>query len=383
MKRKNARAWRIVRGGVAVLCGVLAVVIVCLSLQRVAQAITGTVDVAQAVPAPGQAYVFRFDPLVKSFQTFTVPTVGAGPLSVDVVSNAANLDVWFTEPRANRIGRLTYTDTADHVFREYAVGMGSGPMNLVADGSGEYIWFTARHGNWIGRLAAATGVVVTFPVPTADSRPAGVDLAPDGSVWFTEMAADKIGHLVVTTTSDYNVTEYPVAGTGTDVGLYDVAVWSNDYVWVAETKTGVVRRLKVADGRFIWTSGLGADDYPYDMVVDSGRNYLWLTERDDDQISLVELTSLNIINSFDIAPTPNFHPTGLTMLGSDQFWFAGQGGGQVGQMVYTSPTDYDFQFFDLPLSGLWTMDVVFDPSDKLWMVAYSPQRIFLPLAVRK
>jgi virginiamycin B lyase len=256
-------------------------------------------------------------------------------------------------------------------------------MNLVADGNGDYVWFTARRGNWIGRLAAATGAVVTFPVPTADGRPAGVDLAPDGGVWFTEMAADKIGHLVVTTTSDYEVTEYPVSGTGTDVGLYDVTVWSNDYVWVAETKTGVVRRLKVADGRFIWTSGLGADGYPYDLVVDSGRDYLWLTERDDDQISLIELTSLNIINSFDIVPIANFHPTGLTMLGSDQLWFAGQGSSQIGQMVYTSPTGYDFQFFDLPSSGLWAMDIDVDPGDKLWMVAYSPQRIFLPLAIRK
>jgi virginiamycin B lyase len=374
------RIWRMIRSGAAVFCGGLAVIIVCLSLQRDAQVVADAPAVGQTFSVPGQAYVFRFDPAVESFQTFTVSTVGANPHSVEVVSNTTNLDVWFTEPGADRIGRLIYTNTMDYVFREYAVAEGSMPLNLVADG--EHIWFVAHQGNWIGRLAVASGGIMTFPVPTASSRPAGIDVAPDGSVWFTEMAADKIGQLVVTTTTDYAVTEYLITGTGTNVGAYGITVQSNEYIWVGETRTGIVRRLKAADGTFIWTSGLGADGYPHTLVVDPGRDYLWLTERDDNQISQIEVGTLHIANSFNITPTSNTRPTGLTMLGSNQFWFSGQEGGQIGRMVYTSPTKYNFKVFDLPVSGLWAMDIVADKGGYLWTVAYLPRRIFLPLTMR-
>jgi streptogramin lyase len=159
-------------------------------------------------------------------------------------------------------------------------------------------------------------------------------------------------------------------------------VQSNEYIWVGETRTGIVRRLKAADGTFIWTSGLGADGYPYTLVVDPGRDYVWLTERDDNQISQIEVGTLHIVNSFNITPTSNTRPTGLTMLGSNQFWFSGQEGGQIGRMVYTSPTKYNFKVFDLPVSGLWAMDIVADKGGYLWTVAYLPRRIFLPLTMR-
>jgi len=367
-----------IRSGAAVFCGGLAVIIVCLLLQQGAQAITDAPTVGQTLAVPGQTYVFRFNPAVESFETFTVPTIGANPRDVEVVSNIANLDVWFTEPGTDRIGRLTYTNTTDHVFHAYTVTEGSMPLNLAADG--EYIWFTAHQGNWIGRLAVASGDIVTFPVPTAGSKPAGIDVAPNGTVWFTEMAADKIGRLTVTTTTDYEVKEYPI--NGTDVGAYGIAVPNDQYVWFGETRTGVVKRLKVADGSFVWTTLLGTSGYPYAILVDAGRNYLWLTERDDNQISQIELTTLTIINSFPITPTSFSLPTGLTLLGSNQFWFSGQGSGQIGRMVYTSSVKYLFEVFDLPVRGLRAMDIATDDAGCLWAVAYQPQRVFLPLTMR-
>ena len=362
--------WRMIRSGAAVLCGGLAVILVCLSLQQDAPMVADALTVGQTFPMPGQAHVFRFDPAVGYFETFTIPTVGANPHNVEVVSNTANLDVWFTEPGADRIGRLVYTSTTDHVWREYTVTKGCMPLDLAADE--EYIWFTAHQGNWIGRLAVASGDIVTFPVPTDGSQPAGIDIAPDGGIWFTEMAADKIGRLVITTTTDYMVTEYLITGTGTSVGAYGIAVQSDKYIWVGETRTGIVRRLKAADGTFIWTSGLGPDGYPYTLVVDPGRDYLWLTERDDNQISQIEVGTLHIANSFNITPTSNTRPTGLTMLGSNQLWFSGQRSGQIGRMVYTSPVNYQFEAFDLPVRALWAMDIATDESGHLWVVGYLP-----------
>lgn len=370
--------WRIIRSGAAVLCGGVAVIIMCLLLQHDPQVVADASTARQAFSVPGQAYVFRFDP-VGHFETFTVPTVGANPHNVEVVPNAANLDVWFTEPGADQIGRLTYTDTAHYVFREYPVPDRSMPLNLVANAAGDHIWFTARQGNWIGRLAVASGELLTFPVPTAGSQPAGIDIAPDGSVWFSEMAADKIGQLTVTTT-DHEFKEYPI--NDTDVGAYGVTVQTDKWVWFSETRNGIVKRLKVADGTFLTTRLLEATGYPYAILMDTGRDYLWLTERDGNRISQVELTTLTIVNSFPITPTPNSHPTGLTLHGGNQIWFSGQGSGQIGRMVYTSSIKYNFEVFDLPVSGLWAMDIAADTDGYLWTVAFSPQRVFLPLTVR-
>jgi hypothetical protein len=42
---------------------------------------------------------------------------------------------------------------------------------------------------------ALSGKIREFAVPTADSRPAFITAGPDGNLWFTEEAANKIGQL--------------------------------------------------------------------------------------------------------------------------------------------------------------------------------------------
>jgi DNA-binding beta-propeller fold protein YncE len=164
--------------------------------------------------------------------------------------------------------------------------------------------------------------------------------------------------------------------------VYGISAEATGYVWVTETKTGVVRRLRMSDGNSIWVTGLGADGYPYDVVVDLGRDFVWLTERHDSQISQIELGTLFLANSFDISPTSNFLPTGLTRVGNDQFWFAGLGAGQIGRLDYVSTKEFDFAVFDLPLSQLWALDIAADSAGHLWSVAYSPHRLSMPVMMK-
>lgn len=326
------------------------------------------------------AFILRFDPTIQSFETFSIPTRGANPRGLAVVSDGANVDVWFTEPGADKIGRLIYTSTQDFAFLEYEVAPGSVPLNLAH--SGPYVWFTARAGDYIGRIEISSGEIVTFSRFTANSQPSGIDIAPDGSVWFTERATDKIGRLVVTTTTDYAVKEYPVTGTGPHVGLYGIAVQSDDYVWVGETETGIVRRLNATDGTSIWYTGSKPGSHPYALEMDPTRPIPWFTENGHDQISFPILGSNHWIVAFDITPTVNMRPTGLTILGSNQLWFVGQKYGKLGRMVYTSPLEYSFKLFDLPSDALMAMDINHDQGGHLWTVAYYPQ-IFLPMITQR
>jgi hypothetical protein len=57
------------------------------------------------------------------------------------------------------------------------------------------MWFTeAGSVNSIGRVTPA-GSIAEYPIPTADSDPAGITVGPDMSIWFTELSANKVGRL--------------------------------------------------------------------------------------------------------------------------------------------------------------------------------------------
>src|SRR5204863_6546267 len=55
------------------------------------------------------------------------------------------------------------------------------------------IWFTERASNQIGRLDVTTRVIDEFAIPTANSAPTGIAVAPDGHIWFTERVGNQLG----------------------------------------------------------------------------------------------------------------------------------------------------------------------------------------------
>ena len=64
------------------------------------------------------------------------------------------------------------------------------PFGIAAglDGS---VWFTEVAGNKIGRLSVG-GTFTEFP---ASGNPGGITLGPDGAFWFTEIGGNKIGQI--------------------------------------------------------------------------------------------------------------------------------------------------------------------------------------------
>lgn len=58
-----------------------------------------------------------------------------------------------------------------------AMGITPGP-----DGA---MWFTDFALNRIGRVTT-NGIISMYSIPTADSQPMGITAGPDGALWFTE-----------------------------------------------------------------------------------------------------------------------------------------------------------------------------------------------------
>jgi virginiamycin B lyase len=99
--------------------------------------------------------------------------------------HARGNEIWFTA--GENIGRVG----ADGSIVEIGVGAATGD---ITGGPNDSVWFTEPGANRIGRLAA-DGTVAHFDVPTLDSGLGAVALGPDASIWFTETNTGKIGRI--------------------------------------------------------------------------------------------------------------------------------------------------------------------------------------------
>lgn len=95
--------------------------------------------------------------------------------------------IWFTAATGDGVGLVTViSPPGDPVVRYrlefYGLTQGSEPYDIAyRDG---VVWFTLRLGNALGRLDTATRAITLYDLPSPDSRPTGLDIAPNGDIWI-------------------------------------------------------------------------------------------------------------------------------------------------------------------------------------------------------
>jgi len=85
---------------------------------------------------------------------------------------------------ASVVGKQAFAQTVTEFPIPTAGSLPSG-ITVGPDGA---LWFTENAGNKIGRITTA-GVITEFPIPTANSQPNGITTGPDGALWFAETGA--------------------------------------------------------------------------------------------------------------------------------------------------------------------------------------------------
>ncbi|MFY9550232.1 MAG: hypothetical protein WAU32_03710, partial [Thermoanaerobaculia bacterium] len=80
------------------------------------------------------------------------------------------------------------------VITEFPVPTASSSPSGIAAGPDGNLWFTEKAGNKIGRITTA-GAITEFSIPTASSSPLGIAARPDGNLWFTEFGVNQIGRI--------------------------------------------------------------------------------------------------------------------------------------------------------------------------------------------
>jgi streptogramin lyase len=116
------------------------------------------------------------------------------------ITAGADGAVWFSHGDA--IGRITLGG-AEKDYPIPTQSSGTGWMHLAPDRA---VWFAERNGNMIGRIAV-DGRVTEYPIPGMatcvagapgnSSVPQGITTGPDGALWFTEVAVNKVGRLQI------------------------------------------------------------------------------------------------------------------------------------------------------------------------------------------
>ncbi len=119
----------------------------------------------------------RIDPETGEMEEFALPS-GARPHSVNIGPDGA---AWYTGNRNATLGRF---DPQTGEITEYPMPDEAARDPHTAEfAANGILWFSLQQSNMIGRLDPATGEVRLVTSPRQGSRPYGVKIASDGTVW--------------------------------------------------------------------------------------------------------------------------------------------------------------------------------------------------------
>jgi streptogramin lyase len=123
------------------------------------------------------------------FKTFFIPTANSGASGI---TSGPDNSLWFIESTANKIGQL---NLATHVVREFSIPNAIGGTSTITTGTDGDLYFTEPGPNSIGQFNPITRKFRFLPIPVANSGAADITTGPDGNLYFTEPGANEIGQL--------------------------------------------------------------------------------------------------------------------------------------------------------------------------------------------
>jgi streptogramin lyase/plastocyanin len=264
---------------------------------------------------------------------------------------------WFTmggggwaninHPPLNFVGRLSREgDFAqfDLPTRE------SGPSGLTLAPSG-MVFITQLMSGKLAKLDSRRRIVEEIPTASPHSWPTGLDLDRNGNLWFAMTRANRIGRL----SPDGSVQEYTVPTL--DARPTGIKVDREGNVWFAErdkSKLGCRRR----DGTFVEYALPTEDAKPSGIAIDElGR--IWIAERSGNALAVLEQGTIREHR----LPRPNSGPFFLRIDYFGNVWFTETFGNRIGVF---KPTTGEVTEYDIPTPDSWPGGLDIDSQGNVW-----------------
>ena len=214
--------------------------------------------------------------------------------------------VWTTLCLGNKVAHFDPHTRKWQIFAQKEGGVY--PHTIRIDHKGR-VWYTLAVSNGVGMIDPATGkqrlfklpfppaepsikkVAQTEPAPsgrgesTSGPVPYGIDIAPDGEVWFSQLNARRIGH-INPDTGEIKMIETPFAGPRR------LRFDSKGNLWIPGFSSGVLARYTPASGEFkIFKLPTAGVETPYALNVDRRTDTVWVCGTASDTLMSFDPTS--------------------------------------------------------------------------------------------
>lgn len=216
--------------------------------------------------------MWTLDPATGAFSEVPIPVERANPRALDIDAEGA---WWVLLGSPKKIARF---DPRTGEWRSHDVGMY--PHSIQKDARGR-IWFNGhftRDPELIGYLDAATGEVRTFAVPNTPELRAGAGpipydlrVAPDGTVWGTELHGNRIFRFDPEREA-FTTYTMPTPHSGPRRVDFD----AKGVLWIPEYAANRLARFDPATGQFREFPLPVPDALPYVVRVDRRRGTVWI-----------------------------------------------------------------------------------------------------------
>lgn len=222
--------------------------------------------------------IWVLDPTRNQWDTEPIPVASANPRAIDVTPRAGiegAFDWWVLLGEPNRLARR---DGLTGAWTSYELGVYG--HSVVPDANGR-VWFNShftRDPGIVGYVDGSTGDVVKFEIPSpshlADGGtpiPYGLRVAPDGSVWGTELRGNRIVRLDPLSGA-VRTYDMPVAVSGPRRPDFDA---DGDF-WIPEYAGNALTRFDPKTETFRRYPLPVRDALPYVVRVDRTRGRIWI-----------------------------------------------------------------------------------------------------------
>jgi len=177
--------------------------------------------------------------------------------------------------------------------------------------------------------AAAVGSlrvpIKEYDVPTPHARPHDPAVAPDGALWVTEQAANKLGRLDPETAK---FKEYPL--TTRDSGPHGLVSDKQGNIWFAAIFAGYLGKLNPTSGQITeYRASNGTKIDPHTPVIDH-EGILWFTNEETNYIGRLDPATGNI--ELKQVPTPHAIPYGIVVTKTGVPFFCEFGSNKLGSI---------------------------------------------------
>ena len=217
--------------------------------------------------------MYRLDPASGALESFDIPLERANPRAVVIDARGA----WWVLLGGPR--RIARRDPTSGDWTMYEIGMY--PHSIGVDREGR-VWFNGhftRDPEQLGFVDPASGAITlrVLPAHPVLAKVAGgpipyeLRIAPDGSVWISELAGNRLVRHDPATNA-FRTFDMPTPHSGPRRFDFD----ARGTVWIPEYAGGRLARLDPATGRFTQWELPVKDAAPYVVRVDRQRGDVWI-----------------------------------------------------------------------------------------------------------